>query len=105
MDLTDDEQWEVLKLLIPEPPHREDGWGRPRKDPRYVLNAILWILRTGAPRKDLPERYPPYQQTCHRHFQGWIDQGVLGSVLEVVAKDRQQRGKIDLSECCMTVLS
>jgi transposase len=97
MDLTD-EQWEILKPLIPEPPPREDGRGRPRKDPRDVLNGILWILRTGAPWKDLPERYPPYQ-TCHRHFQRWIEQGVLGSVLEALAEDLQQRGKVDLSEC------
>ena len=67
MDLTD-EQWEVLEPLIPVPPRRGDGRGRPWRDPRDVLNGILWILRTGAPWKDLPERYPPYQ-TCHRRFQ------------------------------------
>lgn len=66
MDLTD-EQWEILEPLIPHPPRRSDGKGRPRRDPRDVLNGILWILRTGAPWRDLPERYPPYQ-TCHRRF-------------------------------------
>jgi transposase len=97
MDLTD-EQWEVLEPLIPAPPQREDGRGRPWRDPRDVLNAILWILRTGAPWKDLPERYPPYQ-TCHRRFQKWIEEGVLGSVLEALAEDLEERGEIDLSEC------
>jgi transposase len=67
MDLTD-EQWDLLEPLIPQPPRRKDGRGRPWRDPRDVLNGILWILRTGAPWKDLPERYPPYQ-TCHRRFQ------------------------------------
>ena len=67
MDLTD-AQWEVLKPLIPDPPRREDGRGRPWRDPRDVLNGILWVLRTGAPWHDLPECYPPYQ-TCHRRFQ------------------------------------
>ena len=62
MDLTD-EQWQVLQPLIPEPPRTEDGRGRPWRDPRDVLNGVLRILRTGAPWKDLPERYPPYQ-TC-----------------------------------------
>jgi transposase len=61
MDLTD-EQWEVLEPLIPAPPKREDGRGRPWRDPRDVLNGILWILRTRAPWKGLPERYPPYQR-------------------------------------------
>ena len=97
MDLTD-EQWEVLEPLIPEPPRREDRRGRPWRDPRDVLNGILWILRTGAPWKDLPERYPPYQ-TCHRRFQRWIEEGVLGDVLEALAEDLEERGQIDLSEC------
>jgi transposase len=97
MDLTD-KQWNVLEPLIPDPPRREDGRGRPWRDPRDVLNAILWILRTGAPWKDLPERYPPYQ-TCHRRFQKWIEEGVLGSVLETLAQDLEERGQIDLSEC------
>ena len=55
MDLTD-EQWEILKPLIPDPPRRADGKGRPWRDPRDVLNGILWVLRTGAPWRDLPER-------------------------------------------------
>jgi transposase len=101
MDLTE-EQWEVLEPLIPDPPQREDGRGRPWRDPRDVLNAILWILRTGAPWKDLPERYPPYQ-TCHRRFQRWVEEGVLGGVLEALAEalaeDLEERGEIDLSEC------
>ena len=97
MDLTE-EQWEVLEPLVPNPPRREDGRGRPWRDPRDVLNGILWILRTGAPWKDLPERYPPYQ-TCHRRFQRWIEEGVLGGVLEALAQDLEERGEIDLSEC------
>ena len=84
MDLTD-EQWEVLEPLIPDPPRTEDGRGRPWRDPRDVLNAILWILPTGAPWKDLPERYPPYQ-TCHRCFQRWIEEGVLSSVSKLWQK-------------------
>jgi transposase len=97
MDLTE-EQWEILEPLIPTPPRREDGRGRPWRDPRDVLNGILWILRTGAPWKDLPERYPPYQ-TCHRRFQKWIEEGVLGRVLEALAEDLEERGEIDISEC------
>ncbi|CAA9464061.1 MAG: Mobile element protein [uncultured Rubrobacteraceae bacterium] len=97
MDLTD-EQWEVLEPLIPDPPRRGDGRGRPWRDPRDVLNGVLWILRTGAPWKDLPERYPPYQ-TCHRRFQKWIEEGVFSAILEALAEDLKGRGEIDLSEC------
>jgi aldehyde dehydrogenase (NAD+) len=44
-----DFQWAILDTLIPEPPRRRDGRGRPWKDRRAVLNGILWVLRTGAP--------------------------------------------------------
>ena len=97
MDLTD-EQWAVLEPLIPVPPRRPDGRGRPWREPRPVLNGILWILRTGAPWKDLPSRYPPYQ-TCHRRFQMWVEERVFERVLETLAADLQERGGLDLSEC------
>ena len=84
MDLTD-EQWEILEPLIPDLPRRADGKGRPWRDPRDVLDGILWVLRTGAPWRDLPERYPPYQ-TCHRRFQRWNEQGVLDRVLRALAE-------------------
>jgi transposase len=59
-----------------------------------VLDGIMWIVRTGAPWKDLPERYPPYQQTCQRRFQRWIEEGVLSGVLEALAADLEERGEI-----------
>ena len=76
---------------------REDGRGRPWRDSRDVLNGILWILRTGAPWKDLPDRYPPYQ-TCHRRFQSWVQDGTLEKVLRAIAQDIRERGKLDPSE-------
>jgi transposase len=97
MDLTD-EQWDVLKPIIPAPSRRPDGRGRPWRDPRAVLNGILWILRTGAQWKDLPERYPPYQ-TCHRRFQYWVRSGVFEQILQALASDLRERGELDLSEC------
>lgn len=93
-----DEQWAVIKPLFPELAARADGRGRPPTDTRAVLNAALWMLRTGAPWRDLPERFPPYQ-TCHRRFQEWCTSGVLRSVLEALAEDLRSRGKLDLSEC------
>lgn len=93
-----DEQWAVIGPLFPELTEREDGRGRPPTDTRAVMNGVLWILRTGAPWRDLPERFPPYQ-TCHRRFQEWCKTGVLRSVLEALAEDLRSRGKLDLSEC------
>ena len=84
-DLTDS-QWTILDPLIPEPEGRKDGRGRPWRGRREVLDGILFILRTGAPWVDLPDRYPPYQ-TCHRRFQQWVRSGVMRGVLEALAED------------------
>ena len=97
MDITEP-QWQMLEPLLPVPSVREDGRGRPWRDPRDVLNGVLWVLRTGAPWADLPERYPPYQ-TCHRRFQAWVEAGIMEAVLQALARDLQQRGGLDLSEC------
>ena len=97
MDLTD-EQWEVVKPLIPVAPRRPDGRGRPRINDRDVLNGILWIMRTGAPWHDMPDRYPSYQ-TCHRRFQEWVRCGAFEQILVALATDLRDRGELDLTEC------
>ncbi|MCW5200939.1 IS5 family transposase, partial [Desulfobulbus sp. F4] len=58
---------------------------------------ILWVLRTGAPWKDLPERQPP-RQTCRRRFQHWVNAGVFRRVVEGLAANLQERGRLDLRE-------
>jgi transposase len=95
MDLTN-EQWERLKVHLPEP--QKLGMGRPRRDNREVLNGILWVLKTGARWQDLPERYGSYQ-TCHRRFQEWVKLGVIEKMLEQLARDLHEQGDLDLSEC------
>ena len=98
MDLTD-EQWTILEPLIPEEERIPNGKrGRPWRDPREVLNGVLWILRTGAPWQDLPSRYPPYQ-TCHRRYQRWVRMSLMESILRALAKDLKERGGLDLQEC------
>ena len=94
MDLTD-AQWAVLQPFLHPKPVRKRG--RPWQDARAVFNGILWVLRTGAPWHDLPDRYPPYQ-TCHRRFQQWQRDGTLTRLLHALAEDLRARGKLDLSE-------
>ncbi|EMF80876.1 hypothetical protein LEP1GSC188_3094 [Leptospira weilii serovar Topaz str. LT2116] len=96
MDLSND-QWKILEPLIIEPNVREDGKGRPRMDARSILNGILWILRTGAQWKELPDRYPPYQ-TCHRRFQEWNRNGTMRNMIRSLASDLKERGGIDIEE-------
>ncbi len=95
-DLTD-LQWGILDALIPEPPRRDDKRGRPWRSRRSVLNGILWVLRTGAPWADLPERYPSYQ-TCHRRFQQWVRSGIMRGVVEDLSEELQIKGRLDVRE-------
>ena len=90
-------QWAILDAIVPEPLRRTDGRGRPWKDRRTVLNGILWVLRTGAPWADVPDRYPSYQ-TCHRRFQQWVRSGVMRGILEALALKLKIRGVLDV-EC------
>ncbi len=90
VDLTD-EQWVLIGPFLPKLARRTDGRGRPWRENRAVLNGILWILWTGAPWADLPDRYPSCQ-TCHRRFQQWVRAGVLRGVLEVLAQALHDEG-------------
>ena len=95
MDLTE-KQWAAVEPYFPEEERRRPGpqGGRPWRDPRDVLNAVLWILRTGAPWSDLPRRYPPYQ-TCHRRFQRWVEMGLMPKILAALYKDLRGRGGVE----------
>jgi transposase len=93
-------QWELLEPVISKSLPPKLIAGRPRRHDKDILNGILWICRTGAPWKDLPSRYPPYQ-TCHRRFQEWVKQGVWMEILTLLAVDLKRRGKIDMAETYM----
>ena len=69
-DLTDD-QWRRLRPLLPPQKPRS---GRPERDHRTVINGILWVLRTGAPWRDLSERFGPWATVASR-FHRWREQG------------------------------
>jgi len=94
--VTSDVQWDFIGRFLPEPVRREDGRRRPWRQSRAVLNGILWILRTGAPWADLPDRYPSYQ-TCHRRFQQWVRAGVLKDIL-FLDKALHDEGYLDVQK-------
>lgn len=92
-----DEQWEIVKPLVEEPPAPT---GRPPREGREMLNAILWILRTGAPWRDLPERFGPWQ-TAYDYFSGWRSQGTFDRILEALQIRLDREGKIDWDLWCI----
>ncbi len=77
-DLTDFE-WGVIEPLLPNKPR-----GVPRVDDRRVLNRIFWVLRSGAPWRDLPERYGP-RTTCYNRFVRWRKAGVWDRLMDAIA--------------------
>ena len=68
-------------LLSPHLPGREGTWGGKAKDNRLFINAVFWILRTGAPWRDLPKDYGDWKNT-HRRFCRWRDAGIWEELLE-----------------------
>ncbi|WP_256960041.1 IS5 family transposase [Sphingobium sp. Z007] len=76
-DLTDFE-WRVIEPLLPNKPR-----GVPRVDDRRVLNGIFWVLRSGAPWRDLPERYGP-RTTCYNRFVRWRKVGVWDRMMDAI---------------------
>jgi putative transposase len=74
-DLTD-AQWEIIRTLLPPPP----GGGRPRKtDLREVVNAILYVLRTGCAWDLLPHDFPP-PGTVYDYFSQWRRHGTIARI-------------------------
>lgn len=76
----------VWDLLEPHLPGRKGVWGGIAKDNRKFINAVFWILRTGAPWRDLPPDYGGWSNT-HRRFIRWRNQGVWERLLEVLIDD------------------
>lgn len=76
-----EEQWDRVKDLIPQ-----SRMGRPRKDDRLMLNAMLWLARSGAGWEDLPERYGPWK-TVYSRFCKWRDDGTFLRIFEALTQD------------------
>ena len=76
-ELTDFE-WQIIQPLLPNKPR-----GVPRVDDRRVMNGIFWIVRSGAPWRDLPERYGPYT-TVYNRFNRWRKVGVWDRLMDAV---------------------
>ena len=76
-----DEQWNRVKDLIVH-----SKMGRPPKDDRLMLNAMLWLARSGAGWEDLPERYGPWK-TVYSRFSKWRDDGTFLRLFEVLTRD------------------
>ena len=86
-----DGQWQRLAPLLP--PQRPRT-GRPNHDHRTLLNGILWVLRPGAPWRDLPERYGPVGTVSSRFYR-WRQSGIWQRVLDALQAQADAAGLLD----------
>ena len=91
-----DEQWQVIEPLLPKP----GRMGRPPRDAREMLEAMLWILRTGAPWRDLPDWYGPWE-TVYGKFRHWLDAEVLDRLVQKLRVMLADADKIDWELWCV----
>ena len=87
-----DQEWERIAPLLP-PTHSKKR-GHPYKDHRPVVNGIVWVLRSGAPWEDMPERYGSYK-TAFDRFTRWSRNGTWNKVLQAVQIEANSAGEID----------
>lgn len=85
-----DEQWELIADHFPPPA----ALGRPPADRRVVVDGIFWILRTGAPWRDLPEELGPWQ-TVYHHFNDWSSNGLLQEILTTLMDTMSENDAFD----------
>lgn len=108
-DLSDAE-WEILKPLVPKPRSNRKIGGRPIEyERRSIVDAILYLLRTGCAWRLLPNDFPPYQIVYH-YFSTWKKDGtwkrihdrLRGDVRESVGKNRSPSAAIIDSQSVKT---
>lgn len=91
-----DEQWIKIAPLLPVPQSSPKGGPKPISN-RPVFEGILWVLRSGARWKDLPERYPS-PSTCWRRLRDWEAQDVWLKAWRALLAELDEQGRIDWSE-------
>ena len=84
-----DREWTRLKLLLPK-----RRTGRPSKDHRMIINALLWLAKTGAPWRDLPERFGPWRTVATRFYR-WTRSGLWERILAELRRTADAKGGID----------
>jgi transposase len=85
-----DRQWAAIEPLLPK-----QGRGGAWKDHRTIINGISWRLHTGAPWRDLPERYGPWQ-TVYDRFVRWRKDGTWLRLMHALQRAMRLQDELDL---------
>lgn len=90
-DVIGDAAWAMVAPLLPVSAGKR---GRPYRDHRTVVEAIVWKYRTGAPWRDLPERFGPWQTAWKRHAK-WSRDGTWQRVWQALQANADDAGELD----------
>ena len=91
-----DAQWRFVEPHLPAP----KGRGRPPSDRRMLVDGVLWIINTGAPWRDLPERFGPWQ-TVYDNYARWARDGTLDQILGALQRLAQAQGRLKHELWCI----
>ena len=91
-----DRQWDRVRDLFERPQGRGGRW----RDHREMLDAVLWVMKTGAQWRDLPGRFGPWQ-TAYSRFSRWRADGTLDRAVAHLQRDLDRDGLIDWSAFCV----
>jgi len=89
-----DELWAIFLIILKELDPPPKAIGRPRADPRRILNGIIYVMRSGCQWNHLPAEYGS-DSTVHRTMQRWIQRGVLQQFWAVLIEDCQELAGVD----------
>ena len=85
-----DRQWNLIEPILPSGPGKP---GRNGNDNRMSLEGMIWICRTGAPWRDLPEVFGKWD-TVYRRFRRWVAAGVFDSILDEIGDELRMQSAI-----------
>ena len=91
-----DEQWELIEDIFPP----ATATGRPRRNPRELLNGIFWILTTGSAWRDLPPDFGPWK-TVYNTFDRWRGDGTLEEIRSRLLAGVGDANLLDGELCCI----
>lgn len=91
-----DRQWDRVRDLFERPQRRGGRW----RDHREMLDAVLWVMKTGAQWRDLPGRFGPWQ-TAYSRFSRWRADGTFDRAVARLQRDLDRNGLIDWSAFCV----
>jgi transposase len=91
-----EQQWQRIAAMFPNNGHKGGQW----KNHRHILNGMLWRLQTGAPWRDLPERYGPWQ-TVYDRFNRYSKDGTFDRIIAALQCHLDAHGRIDWDLWCV----